>query len=232
MRDDFRQLAHAGLTFNAPLSDERAKALVAALPISPGHHVLDLGCGWGELLLRVLAAHPATTGTGVDTAKEALDRGVRLAAQRGLHGRVEFVEADATTFVDLADVVVCVGASHAWSGPGDALHRLRECVAPGGRVLHGDAVWTAPPTAAALEALSELPRLDELQAAAQAAGFRIERNEVSTLAEWDAFESSWRAGLETSGLPEAVAFAQKRRREYEDGYRSAIGFSWLVLAPA
>ena len=66
MREDFRRLAHGGLTFNAPLSEGRASALVAALPISPGHHVLDLGCGWGELLLRILAAHTATTGTGVD----------------------------------------------------------------------------------------------------------------------------------------------------------------------
>ena len=109
MRDDFRRLAQGGLTFNAPLSEERASTLVEALPISPGHHVLDLGCGWGELLLRILAAHPATTGTGVDTAKVALDRGVLLAAQRGLQKRVEFVEADVATFVDLADVVVCVG---------------------------------------------------------------------------------------------------------------------------
>ena len=232
MRDDFRRLAHAGLTFNAPLSEERANVLVSALPISPGHHVLDLGCGWGELLLRILAAHPATTGTGVDTAKEALDRGVLLAAQRGLHGRVEFVEADAATFVDLADVVVCVATSHAFGGTGDALHWLSQSVTPGGRVLYGNAFWAAEPSAAALEAVGTLPRLDELHAAAHAAGFRIERDEVSTLEEWDAFETGWRAGLEASGLPEAAAFAQKRRRQYEDSYRSAIGFSWLVLAPS
>ena len=61
---------------------------------------------------------------------------------------------------------------------------------------------------------------------------RIERDEVSTLAEWDAFEAGWRAGLEAATDPEAVAFAERRRREYEDGYRGAIGFSWLVLAPA
>ena len=54
---------------------------------------------------------------------------------------------------------------------------------------------------------------------------------MSTLAEWDAFEAGWRAGLEASGDAEAVAFAAQRRREYEDGYRGAIGFSWLVLAP-
>jgi cyclopropane fatty-acyl-phospholipid synthase-like methyltransferase len=231
VRDDFRQLAHAGLTFNAPLSEERGQALVAALPISPGHHVLDLGCGWGELLLRILVAHPATTGTGVDTAKHALDRGVLAASQRGLQGRVEFVEAEAATFVDLADIVVCVGASHAFGGPGNALRWLRECVTPGGRVLYGDAFWATAPTATALEAIGELPQLDDLREAAHAAGFRIERDEVSELAEWDTFETSWRAGLETSGIPEAVSFAQQRRHEYENGYRGAVGFSWLVLAP-
>lgn len=231
MRDDFRRLAHAGLTFNAPLSEERAVGLVNALPIAPGHHVLDLGCGWGEILLRILAAHPATTGTGVDTAKEAVDRGVLAAARRGLHGRVEFVEADAAAFVDIADVVVCVGASHAFGGTADALYWLRQSVTPGGRVLYGDAFWATAPTSAALETIGALPSLDELRAAARAAGFRIERDEASTLAEWDAFETGWRAGLESSGLPEALEFAQKRRHEYEDGYRGAVGFSWLVLAP-
>lgn len=231
MRDDFRRLAHGGLTFNAPLSEERARTLVAALPISPGHHVLDLGCGWGELLPRILAAHPATTGTGVDTDRDALDRRVRLAAQRGLYERVEFVEADAATFVGVADVVVCVGASHAFGGTDDAFHWLRQSVTPGGRVLYGNAFWAAEPSAAALEVVGELPRLDEFRAAAVAAGFMIVRDEVSTLEEWDAFEAGWRAGLEASADPDAVAFAQERRRQYEDGYRSAIGFSWLVLAP-
>ncbi len=231
MREDFRRLAHSGLTFNAPLAEEHATALVAALPISPGHHVLDLGCGTGELLLRILTAHAATTGTGVDTDREALDRGVLAAAQRGLHGRVEFVAADAATFVDLADLVLCVGASHAFGDAVTALASLRDCVMPGGRVLFGDAFWAAQPSAAALETIGELPSLDDLHAAAQAAGFRIERDDVSTLAEWDGFEASWRAGLEASGIPEALEFAAQRRTEYEDGYRESLGFSWLVLAP-
>ena len=231
MRDDFRRLAYAGLTFNAPLSEERAQSLVAALPISPGHHVLDLGCGWGQLLLRILTAHPATTGTGVDSDREALDRGVRLASARGLHGRVEFVEAEAATFVDAADVVVCVGSSHAFGSLGDALHRLRECVTPGGRVLFGDGFWAVEPSAAALETIGALPRVDDFRAAAVAAGFRVEREESSTLTEWDAFEAAWRAGLEASPDSEAVAFAATRRSEYENGYRGAIGFAWLILAP-
>ena len=102
---------------------------------------------------------------------------------------------------------------------------------PGGRVLFGDGFWASEPSAEALTTIGELPRRDELQAATAAAGFRIERDEVSDRAEWDAFESAWRSGLETSTDAEAVAFAALRRSEYEDGYREAIGFSWLVLAP-
>jgi cyclopropane fatty-acyl-phospholipid synthase-like methyltransferase len=229
--DAFRRFAHAGLTFNAPLSEERAAGLVRALPISPGHHVLDLGCGWGELLLRILAAHPATTGTGVDTSREALDRGLRTAAQRGLHDRVEFVEAPAEAFVDIADVVLCVASSHAFGGHAPALEALRQSVTGGGRVLFGDGFWADEPSERALAAIGELPRLAELQAAAGEAGFRIEHVDASSQAEWDAFEAAWRSGLEGSGDPAAVAFAAQRRREYEDGYRGAIGFAWLVLVP-
>ena len=69
---------------------------------------------------------------------------------------------------------------------------------PGGRVLFGDGFWAAEPSAAALATIGALPRLEELHAAAAAAGFRIERDEVSDLAEWDAFEAGWRSGLEVS----------------------------------
>lgn len=232
MREDLRRIAHAGLTFNAPLSDERAGELVRALPISPGHHVLDLGCGWGELLLRMLGTHPATTGTGVDSDRGALDRGRRLAAQRGLHDRVDFVEAEASTFHGTGDVVLCVGSSHAFGGAEAALHAVRGRVAPGGRVLHGDGFWEHEPGAVARRMIGDQPGFDELLALARSAGFRVEEAGRSTLAEWDAFEAGWRSRLEASSDPEALALAAERKHEYEDGYRGALGFAWLVLAPA
>ncbi len=231
MRDDLRRLAHAGLTFNAPLSDARADALVRSLPISPGHHALDLGCGWGELLLRLMRAHPATTGTGVDTDRRALDRGRRLAAQRGLHDRVDFVETDLTSFEDRGAVVICVGSSHAFGGPDAALRSLHDRVGPGGLLLHGDGFWAQEPGALARRAIGSLPDFDELLGLARAASFRVEHADRSTLEEWDAFEAGWRSGLEGSPDPDALALAAERRREYEDGYRGVLGFAWLVLAP-
>ena len=42
------------LTFHGPLSEVRAARLVARLTRNSPRTVLDIGCGWGELMLRVL----------------------------------------------------------------------------------------------------------------------------------------------------------------------------------
>jgi len=230
VREDLRRLAHSGLTFDAPLSEQRAGELVARLAIAPGGHVLDLGCGWGELLLRIVAAHPGTTGTGVDSDRAALDRGRRLAAQRGLTERVDFAEADAARFDDRGDVVLCVGANHIWGGATEALRALRGLAEPGSLVLYGAGFWERAPGAVARRAIGELPVWDGLLRTARTAGFHVEQADRSTDAEWDAFETAWRGGLESSDEPDAVAFAAERRAEYEHGYRGALGFAWLVLA--
>lgn len=74
---------HEDLTFMAPLSQERAGALVCFLadglapPAEP--LVLDVGRGWAELLLQVLRAVPSASGIGVDTDADAIAHGRSLA---------------------------------------------------------------------------------------------------------------------------------------------------------
>lgn len=230
--DDLRPAARQGLTFNAPLSELRAGSLIDRLAIAPGRHVLDLGCGWGELLLRIVAAHPATTGTGVDHDRVALDRGRRLAIERSLHERVDFVEADARTFEDRGDIVLCVGATHAWDGHHEALRAVRERVERGGLALFADGFWEQAPGPEALDIFGTLPDFDGLVATAGAAGLQVESSERSTLQEWDAFEAGWRAGLEATGRPDALRLAAHRKREYETVYRGVLGFAWLVCSIA
>ena len=55
------------LTFHGPLSEARAARIVARLAGIGPRTVLDIGCGWGELMLRILAAAPDATGLGLDT---------------------------------------------------------------------------------------------------------------------------------------------------------------------
>ncbi len=227
-----RRLAHAHLTFNAPLSEGRAARLVTELPLAPGRHVLDLGCGWAELLLRVVAAHPAATGTGVDRDRAALDRGRLEAARRGLHERVDLVEANLPTFEDKGDLVLCVGAGHAFGGAAAALRRLRELVTPGGRVLFADGFWERPPGNVARSRHGDLPVFEGLQLLARGAGFAVERAERSSSEEWDAFEAASRSGLESAGEPEAASLAREREREYRESRRGVLGFGWLTLRPS
>jgi SAM-dependent methyltransferase len=223
-------LAREGLVFNAPLSEERAADLVGRLAVAPGGHVLDLGCGRAELLLRIVRAHPGTTGTGVDTDRAELDRGRARAAGLGLLDRVDLVEGDATAFADRGDVVVCVGAAHAWGGPAAALAALPDHLQPGGVLLYGDGFYAAEPDAAVRELFGELPSgLDGVAVLASGAGLRPLSVDASTEAEWDAFEAGWREGLVRSGQPAAVELAERRRAEYEQGYRGVLGFAWLVL---
>ena len=102
------------LTFHGPLSEARAARLVARLTRNNPRTVLDIGCGWGELMLRVLAATPDATGLGLDTNEGGLAGGRDNARARGLDERVTFVRESAVgTTRGPADLVLCLGASHA-----------------------------------------------------------------------------------------------------------------------
>ena len=216
------------IPFDAPLSEERAAALIEELAIAPGGHIVDLGCGWAELLLRIVEAHPGTTGTGVDLDQGALNRGIREASFRGLHERVELIESDATQFEDRADVVLCVGAAEHLGRASRALHLVAEILEPGGVALFGDRIWNAPAGAVARAGLGELPVLDGLLALARAAGFRILSYDVSSPTEWTAYADAWRAVLtETTEIDPALDVMVETHVSSHGG---TVGYVWLVLS--
>ncbi len=54
--------SHALLTFNSPLSLGRARRLTEQLAAQPDERVLDLGCGWGELLISLVSSVKGVSG--------------------------------------------------------------------------------------------------------------------------------------------------------------------------
>ncbi len=242
---------HTYLDFNAPLSDARAADLIADLIAGrpgdlasdlAGASVLDLGCGWAELLLRILAAAPLASGSGVDTDADAIERGRANAAARGLAQRVRLEVAGVDTATGPADVVISIGASHAWGGTAGALAAVRQRTGPGGQVLFGDAIWDRPPTETALRAMdatsTDFGTLGELADQAMAAGFRVLGLATANQDEWDSFESRFCAGRERWLLAhpddprtETVrAAVDQHRRRWLHGYRGYLGFAYLTLA--
>ncbi|MFG1920978.1 class I SAM-dependent methyltransferase [Cryptosporangium sp. NPDC048952] len=238
------------LEFHSPLSPERARRIVDRLARNRPSTVLDIGSGWGALLLQVLDAVPRATGVGIDVNTDDLARGRKLATARGLADRVEFAEESGVgTTRGPADLVICVGSGHALTErPGDfagTLRELRRLVAPGGRVLYAEGFWQRAPTdvelarmwpGAAADDHTDLAGLVEMVVDA---GFRPVWSETASEDEWEQFESGYQADLEEwiaahPGHPEAEIRREKadgHRASWLGGYRNVLGMAYLTLAP-
>ncbi len=231
------------LSFNSPLSEIRAAGLVAFIGNLASGRIVDVGCGWAELLLRAVEATSRASGLGIDLHADAISHGRANAEARGLADRVELVVADASTEApSTADAVICVGASQIWAGHSAALTALRAMVPAGGRVLYGDAVWTKAPTAAALKALDAVPSdfgtLADLVDVAVSQRFHPLQVGEATMEEWDAFESGYSWGFErwlmshSDDHPHAGdvrEMAADHRAKWLRGYRGILGFGFLAL---
>lgn len=245
---------HEDLVFLSPLSEERAARLVdwLAQGLPAGGTLLDVGCGWGELSLRVAAAAPRARVVGIDLLEQSLEVARRRARDRGLDARTEYLAGDgATTGPHEVDALVAVGASQAW-GPdveeaqplpyAAALSGMRDRVRRGARVVYGEAVWSRPPTPEATAPLSgrddELVALPELLDLVVEHGFVPVVVQEATQEEWDAFESGFTARYATwlathdpdhPGAAEVRARAQQQRDAYYRGYRGILGLAYLQL---
>jgi len=234
-----------------PLSEARADRLVGFLAEADPATVYDVGCGWAELLLRVLAASPSSRGRGADLDAVAIDRARSEAQRRGLETRVELVNSDARELAGPADAVLCIGSSQVWGPPVEdaqpldyaaALSALRALVPQGGRVVYGEGIWSRPPTAAAIAPLAGrddefagLPALLELVAAA---GFMPVQVHEASVDEWDVFESGYAAryahwltehGPDHPDADDVRTRAGRQRAAYFDGYRGVLGMAYLCL---
>lgn len=237
------------LHFHGPLSGERADRLVAALAVRNPATVVDYGSGWGELLLRILAAVPGAHGTGIDVHGPDLVRGRALAAERGIADRATFVEGPAADYAEPADraapadLVISLGAYQAFGSIPEALQALRARVRPGGRLLFGCEIWERTPTASQLAAMwpgttaDECRYLPDVVDLAVAAGFRPLCVETATRGEWEEFESGYAADVEEWLLDNADHPEAADLRAKLDGHLSiwlrgthdVLGFVYLIL---
>jgi cyclopropane fatty-acyl-phospholipid synthase-like methyltransferase len=244
--DGLAEARCAAMRWNTPLSEAHAEILLDRLELPDSGSILDLGCGWGELLLRAVAAtrdSPVTgmtgmTGIGVDTCVPDLERGRSAAAGRGLKDRVTFVKASAVSWDKPADRVLCIGATHAWGGSVGAITALSEMVKPDGMLLLGDGFWAREPSSAAIEIFGEeVSPLADLVRLAQFAGWDVRHLSQADQSEWDEFETSWRLGRHRwlAAHPDAPDAAKLREEleqsllEYLDVYRGVLGYCYLVL---
>ncbi|MGR8010849.1 SAM-dependent methyltransferase [Streptomyces hypolithicus] len=233
------QLAHARHPIAAPLDDESVRRLLERAVVRGDERLLDLGCGRAEWLVRALAAQPQVTAVGVDVSADALGEARERAEARGVGGRLTLHESDAGTYPSEGDfdVVFSVGAAHAFGGLLATLAAARPHLAPGGRVLVGDAYWEAEPGDEARRMLGEYDDLATTMDRVTADGWTPVFGHLSTRRELDDYEWHWTGDLAEWALDhpddplsgEALAVAAQHRSEWLRGYRSCFGFLTLVL---
>lgn len=244
------------LTFMSPLSDSRAERLLRFLANGEPAVVLDVGCGWAELLVRAVVAAPGCRGVGIDRDVVAIEHGRQLAVRRGVDDRVTLIVGDVSIDPpESADAVICLGASQIWGDDEEdgspptkpldyrrALTALRNIVPRRGRVVYGEAIWSAPPTAEAIAPLAgrldEFVMLPDLVETAVECGFVPMAVHEADAGEWDTFESGysacfarWLADHDTKDpdADEVRERAQRQRAAYLQGYRGILGMAYLEL---
>ena len=93
----------------------------------------DVGCGAGSAVLLMAAAFPASSFTGYDISRHALDRAATKLTESGLHN-VEFVDPrDVPLPVDGSlDLVCTFDCIHDMAHPQDVIAAIRASLKPDG----------------------------------------------------------------------------------------------------
>jgi cyclopropane fatty-acyl-phospholipid synthase-like methyltransferase len=243
---------HLDLTFMAPLSEERAAKLIDFVSANLIGTVIDVGCGWAELLIRILQAAPNGVGVGIDLQDSSIAHAQALARQRGIDDRITLIAGDARNHrPGSSDAAVCIGASQIWGAPVEAkmpldyrsaLAAVRAMLRAGCPVIYGEAIWTAKPTPEAVAPLAGRPDeyvfLPELLDVARDSGFAVAQVHQATLDEWDAFESGYTAryarwlASHPTDHPDASTVRTRMEAQhnaYFRGYRGILGMAYLAM---
>ncbi|MGW7433404.1 SAM-dependent methyltransferase [Streptomyces sp. NPDC054861] len=238
-REEISMIAHADHPIKAPLDDDSVDQLLGHGLPRGDERVLDLGCGTAEWLLRALTARPSLYAEGVDVSQVSLARARRAAGERGVDGRLVLHRQEAADYVSTQpfDLVVSVGATHAFGGLLPTLAAAREHLAPGGRVLIGESFWDSAPSPAAVEMFGDLADLATTVDSVVADGWTPVHGHVSTRGELDAYEWACWGSLALwaldhpahPGAAQALEMATAQRSQWLHGYRDSFGFLCLVL---
>jgi 2-polyprenyl-3-methyl-5-hydroxy-6-metoxy-1,4-benzoquinol methylase len=100
-------------------------------------HVLDLGCGPGDIPVRLARALPSCRITGVDASEPMIGLAGMAVKQAGLADRITFrcERFQAVSLVEPADAAVSNSLLHHVPNPLQFWYRLRQLVKPGSPVL-------------------------------------------------------------------------------------------------
>lgn len=120
--------------------EQKYELICRKLDLQPGQRLLDVGCGWGGMVMHA-ARHHGARAVGVTISPSQADEARQRVADAGLADRVDIRLLDYRDVVDGPyDAISSIGMfEHVGLAKlGEYFDRLRTVVVPGGRILnHG-----------------------------------------------------------------------------------------------
>lgn len=216
------------------------------LPLTAQARALDLGCGRGELSLRIIERFRASV-VAVDISSRMLSAARERARARAAQDRLQLVEADIADYQPEAaefELTVMLGSGGIGGGIGGICRRLAQWTRAGGHILIGEGFWAAAPSPEYLLHLDATP--DQLRdhrgnvEAGVEAGLIPLHAAVASSDEWDEYEWQYSRAIELYAAeqptdPDVPAMLERIRR-WRDGYlrwgRESLGFGVYLFRRA
>ena len=243
-RHKYSAIGHRDHDYCNPVAAAKIERMLDLMPLEAHSRVLDLGCGRGELALRIIERFGASV-IAVDHSPAMLDSARERAEWTGALGKLHLddvdiarYEADPETF----HLTVMIGAGGIAGGIAQVFGRLKGWTRGSGYVLVGERYWKQRPGPEYLAVLecSEgqyLNHRGNVQAGADA-GLIPMLAVTASLDEWDEYEWKFFRSIEAYAReqpsdPDAPPMLERMRR-WRDAYlrwgRDTLGFGIYLFA--
>ncbi len=248
----YYDVTHQLHTYCNPIAAQKVDELIRILDLQPNDRILDIACGFGQLLITLASKHEIQ-GIGVDASPYAIKAAHHRKQAHVPHADITFIhergenyhlpsanDTDQNTDPRF-DVVMCIGASWIWHGYEGTINALKNFCKPDGLIVIGQPHWITEPSTAYLESQDftrdEFHTLHENTTIAKANGLDLIYLTVSTQQDWDQYESLQVAALDRFARaepnhPDLNEISQKVKQGYEDYLhwgRNTFGFATYIL---
>lgn len=223
-----------------PIDAQKLEELYPLLALRPASKVIDIGCGKGEMLIR-LAEDYRINGVGIDKSPYCIREAEKQRRNRVPRAELKFLEMDGAQYKladeQHADLAMCIGATWIYGGYKNTLTSLSNMAKPYGLLMVGEPFWRSDPPKNYLESESFSKESFSTHYSnvmiGEEAGLTLVYTLVSSKADWDAYEGlHWFAASEYSlshtqdpDLEDLLARDSKEKQSYLKHGRDVLGWA-------
>lgn len=237
----FYDIIHRHHTLMNPLDEKKLQDLLELLQLHSQDRVTDIGCGKGEMLIR-LAEKNEIKGIGIDKSPYCIREAEKKKRERVPQADLQFLEMDGAQYKpdtrESEDLTMCIGASWIYGGHKKTLKALSQMTKKSGHVMVGEPFWRKNPPLAYLRREKISKNLFSTHqgnvAIGEAMGLEPIYTIVSSDSDWDKYEGlHWYAARDyvnshpdDPDVKDLLARSSRGRESYLKYERDILG--WAV----